>query len=372
MKTQIFADQARKLFHGLLKSRAAGTVICVATTLLIGLVDYETGYELDFFLFYFAPIAIAAWLVDRPAAIRIALLSAITWLLADLLSNHHSSVWFIEWWNTAIQTSTFLLIAFVVASARRAFDRERNLNADLSEALRSLEEETQERMRLAEKVKVFAYSVSHDLKSPLIGISGLTRLLHEKYHDRLDEKGRTYCDQILKTSEHSLNLIEEINIYIKTKETPLKFESVSPKEILQAVRDEFDPKLRARRIAWREPESIPGITADRVCMLRLFRNLVDNALKYGGEELNELAIGYQELEEFHTFSVADNGAGIDSEDCETVFELFQRRSASQNVEGTGLGLAIVKEIAAHHKGLVWADPGCTKGVTFYVAISKNL
>lgn len=243
------------------------------------------------------------------------------------------------------------------------------------ESVRDISEhkEMEEALRInAENIKHFAYCVSHDLKSPITGINGLTHLLHRQYRDLLDEKGRKYCDQIIKASEQSLKLIEELNVYIKTREMPLDFEPISPKEIIQVVKDEFEALLSVRQIAFREPETIPEIIADRLSMLRVFRNLVDNALKYGGEELTEIGIEYQEADDFHIFLVRDDGVGLKSQDEGKLFSAFQRNETSKGVEGTGLGLAIVREIAEKHRGKVHVESGLEKGTVFFVYISNKL
>jgi light-regulated signal transduction histidine kinase (bacteriophytochrome) len=157
--------------------------------------------------------------------------------------------------------------------------------------------------RSAEKIKRFAYSVSHDLKSPAAAIYGLTKRLHERYGDSLDEKGRRYCDQILRASLHVGALIEKINDYIEAKEAPLKTEAIDLREILQIIKDEFSPRLTIRQITWLEPETIPEIKADKLSILRVFRNFVDNALKYGGESLSEISIGYQGNDDSHILSL---------------------------------------------------------------------
>ncbi|MGD8688030.1 MAG: ATP-binding protein, partial [Syntrophobacterales bacterium] len=197
----------------------------------------------------------------------------------------------------------------------------------------------------AEKIKRFAYSVSHDLKSPAAAIYGLAKRLHERYGDSLDEKGRRYCGQILRASLHVGALIEKINAYIEAKEAPLKAEEIDLREIFQIIKDEFSPRLTIRQITWLEPETIPAIKADKLSMLRVFRNFVDNALKYGGEGLSEISIGYQGNDDFHIFSVSDNGAGIRGGDYEGLFAAFRRSDTSKMAEGAGLGLAIVSEIA---------------------------
>lgn len=223
----------------------------------------------------------------------------------------------------------------------------------------------------SEKLKFFAYSVMHDLKSPTIGIYGLTELLHKHYKDALDARGKSYCDQILKASVHVAALIEKINVYIATKESPLKIEKITIKDILQIIREEFSPRLVVRQIKWLEPEAMVEIKADKLSILRVFRNFVDNALKYGGEDLSEIRIGYKESEEFHTLSVSDDGAGIREGDYERIFAAFRRGETYKAVEGVGLGLAIVAEIAERHGGMVWAEPREDRWTTFHISIAKD-
>ena len=224
----------------------------------------------------------------------------------------------------------------------------------------------------AEKIKHFAYSVSHDLKSPAAAIYGLTKRLHDRYKDNLDEKGRRYCDQILRASLHVGALIEKINAYIEAQEAPLRLEDLDLKEILQIIKDEFSPRLTIRQIEWLEPDSIPQFKGDKISFLRVFRNFVDNALKYGGECLSEIKVGYSQSDDFHILSFSDNGVGLRGRDYESLFVAFRRDDSSKDVEGAGLGLAIVREIAERHGGKVWAQPGENKGATFYMSVSKNL
>jgi signal transduction histidine kinase len=250
---------------------------------------------------------------------------------------------------------------------------------ELAQTNGELRKEVVERKRIedalresSEKLKFFAYSVMHDLKSPAIGVHGIANLLQRHYMESLDERGKTYCDQILRASRHIATLVDRINIFIATKENPLVFEEINLKEVLEAVREEFDNELCTRGIAWREPDSCSiDIHADKLSMVRVFRNLVANALKYGGENLGEIRIGYERAADSHVFSVSDNGVGIKREDCERIFEVFERVAGSRQVEGAGLGLAIVREIAERHGGKVWVEPGEPGGTTFYVSFSRS-
>jgi light-regulated signal transduction histidine kinase (bacteriophytochrome) len=138
------------------------------------------------------------------------------------------------------------------------------------------------------------------------------------------------------------------------------------------LKEEFSAPLNIRRINWQEPPSTIKINADRLSMIRAFRNFVDNSLKYGGERLSKIWTGYQESEHFHIFSFGDNGKGLKEVDSENIFSAFQRNETSKGIEGSGLGLTIVKEIAEQHGGKVWVEPRTKKGATFYMSISKNL
>ena len=238
--------------------------------------------------------------------------------------------------------------------------------ADISDRKR-----TEEALRISsENIKSFAYSISHDLKSLAIGVYGLTKLLHKYSRSNLDEKGNNYCDQILKASKQIAALVERINIYIATKETPLDIETVKLKEILQMIREEFSDELNIRKIECSEPENLPEIYADRLSILRILRNLMDNSLKYGGEDLSKIDIAYEESDDFHILSVRDNGIGMEKEDSKDAFGLFKRKKTSRGIEGAGLGLSIVKEIAEQHGGRAWLVPGLEKGITVYAAIGK--
>jgi signal transduction histidine kinase len=224
----------------------------------------------------------------------------------------------------------------------------------------------------SEKIKFFAYSISHDIKSPTIGIHGLTKKLCETYSNVFDERGKKYCDQILKASSQIVELVSNINLYISAGEANLKIEDIQLKEITQTVIEEFSTQFDFRRIRWSEPRQMPVIRADRSAILRVLRNLVDNALKYGSRDLSEIRFNYQDRGGFHTISLSDDGIGIRREDCKRIFEPFYRNADSGGVQGTGLGLAIIKEIAKQHRGEVWAEHNPSRGITFHMTIPKSI
>ncbi len=224
----------------------------------------------------------------------------------------------------------------------------------------------------SEKIKMFAYSVVHDLKNPVIVIHGLTNLLRKKYQGVLNEKGRDYCEKIAKSAAQLELLVEQLNVYISAKEHPLTIIELDLLEICQTVREEYDSQFRERNILWVEPSQASTIRADKIAILRIIRNFVDNALKYGGDGLSRIDVIYRESEELHTLCVANDGKAILPGDFQNLFVQFKRDCADYKVEGVGLGLAIIKELVELHDGEVWGESDGRKGANFCFTISKKL
>jgi len=236
--------------------------------------------------------------------------------------------------------------------------------AELAAANQELLAEIQTRKRAEEaqrnamdKLKFFAYSVMHDLKNPAIAVHGLTNLLKKRCRDAMDEQSMLFCDQIMKAAEHVAALVERINTFIATKESPLTIEPVNTREIFQTLMEEFSSKLSCRRIVWIHPEAGPEIQVDRIALLRALRNYVDNALKYGGEQLSEIRIGYEESETFHIFSVSDDGAGVTMKDSER----FSRCFNALHLPGVSKGPVSGWPLPARLPNSMEARSGCTRG-----------
>ena len=257
--------------------------------------------------------------------------------------------------------------------------RVKERTAELALANDKLRKEIEERTnaqealsKSAEDLKLFAYSIMHDLKSPSIAVYGLTKLFHRQYGDMVDERGRKYCEQIMMASEYSSALIDQINTYIATKEAPLSIETVTLSDLLQTVRTEFAERLKERGVSWMQPDFEVIVRVDRLAMTRVFTNVIDNAIKYGGDALSQIRIGYEETADFCTFLVSNDGVAMKKEDCQNIFRPFQRAGSSAGVPGTGLGLNIVREIALRHGGGVEAVPVDGGGVAFRITIARGL
>ena len=215
--------------------------------------------------------------------------------------------------------------------------------------------------------------MSHDLKNPALAIHGLAGVIRKKHPNLPGEKLESFLAQILHNAEQIVNLSDDINTYISTRETPLNFVNLDLKKTWEAVRKEFMTRLEKMGIAWSETEkSIPEIRADRNALLRVYRNLVDNALKYGGGRMTEICLDYGSSATHHILSVQNDGEIIGPEDIDLIFDIFKRRTGYAAPAGTGLGLAIVREIAKHHCGSSWVESGPAGKTTFYISIARNL
>jgi light-regulated signal transduction histidine kinase (bacteriophytochrome) len=266
-------------------------------------------------------------------------------------------------------------------SVRYALERAETARA-LREARDGLEEKVRQRTadlttvnkelrKASEKMQLFAYSLTHDLKSPATSLLGLTRRFYDNYAEAIDSKGRTYCQQIINASEQICLFVEKINAFISAKESTLNIEEMNLSELLNEIRVEFSNRLFNRKITWIEPETLPRIRADRMGMIRIFRNLVENSLRHGGDELTSINIGFEETDQAYILSVEDDGRGLGKGMKENIFLPFKRASAVK-IEGCGIGLAIVKEIIERHGGKIWAGHNLNQGAVFYISISKSL
>jgi signal transduction histidine kinase len=242
---------------------------------------------------------------------------------------------------------------------------------NVAELYADLEKKVEEIKEKKRELEFFAYTMSHDLKNPAIGIAGFASLMSKKYGHKLDEKGKMYCEHMRRAAEQIERFTTDINAYIKSTKAPLRIEKTDVRKIITDIRHELSPTLRNRKIKWSEPRTIPEIMADRMGITRVLRNLIDNALKHAGKGLTKIAIAYDQDKDFHLFSVANDGASIETHEPEEVFRAFRRLPASAETEGTGLGLSIVKEIVESHRGKVWFEskPNDTR---FHVSVSKHL
>lgn len=253
-----------------------------------------------------------------------------------------------------------------IAERRRAEDKVRELNADLE---RRVAERTAELQAKNRELETFTYSVSHDLKAPLRGIDGYSRLLQEDYGDKFDEEGRRFLAAVRHASQQMGQLIDDLLSYSQLERRALTLSSVRPAAVLDAVPAAFFEELRERGVEFSSELPDAAVRADANGLAQVLRNLLDNALKFTrGAQKPRIEVGGRIEEGRYLLWVRDNGIGFDMKFVERIFDIFQRLHRAEDYPGTGIGLAIVRKAMERMGGRAWAvsEPG--RGATFFVEI----
>lgn len=248
-------------------------------------------------------------------------------------------------------------------SAQKAVQREiQALNDALEERVRA---RTQALELANRNLESFAYSVSHDLKAPLRGIEGYSRLLAGEYQDALPEGAREYVDLIRAASGRMDSMIEGILAYSRVQMRQLKPVPVDVRELVGQLRDEFEPQLRDGAVLVEDIE--PGVLeTDREGLAQILRNFLSNALKFSrGAQPSQARIEGRRCGRGYRFSVVDNGIGFDMRYHDRIFEIFHRLPNGEDAGGTGIGLALAARAAERLGGRVWAESTPGRGATFH-------
>jgi len=234
-----------------------------------------------------------------------------------------------------------------------------------------LEQEVSKRERINEELNSFVFTVSHDLKTPLVTLNGFSAILKQDYGDQLGEDGNMYVERIQKNSEHMGTLIQDLLDLSRVGRIVGKPELVNIKNEISEIADGLSHQLRERGTRFVVKDEMPELWLDRTRIRQVFTNLISNANKFMGDENADptIEVGYGSQNGYHKFYVKDNGIGIDEEYHDKIFQMFQRLEDIA-VEGTGVGLAIVKKIVNFLGGEIWVDSAVGKGATMYFTLPK--
>ena len=204
------------------------------------------------------------------------------------------------------------------------------------------------------ELEYFSNTISHDLKSPLLTVTGfLKRYLKDSSAGNI-ERMQYDLDIIFNAAEKMELLIDRL-LQLSRAGLPVNPpERISMKELVMEALSAVSEKLENRKITVTVAEDLPDIHGDRIRIFEVLLNLIDNSVKYSGDTLEPLIhIGVRNGEEGSVFFVADNGIGIDPQYHGKVFGMFERFDRS--TEGSGLGLSIVKRIIRFHNGRIWIE-----------------
>lgn len=229
-----------------------------------------------------------------------------------------------------------------------------------------------ELQRLNQELETFAYSVSHDLRQPLRGMDGFSRVLLERYGDVLDEQGQHYLRRVRAGAQRMSDLIDGILMLSRVSRLPLQRSRVALDDMARRILQRLGDAEADRAV---ETVIAPGLVAqaDPHLVESILENLIGNAWKFTMKRSDaRIEIGATTSADPRTFLVRDNGAGFDMAYADKLFGPFQRLHDRAEYEGTGVGLATVQRIVHRHGGRIWVESAPNEGATFFFTLQPEV
>ena len=269
--------------------------------------------------------------------------------------------------KTPLRMLAFLLLMLV---ATAAFGTAHHLvsteegNRALLEREAALAEATGELRRSNAELQQFAYVASHDLREPLRMVSAYVTLLEQRYADKVDAEGREFIAFARDGAVRMDRMVVDLLDYSRVGRGDTPAAPVNLAEAVAAARTLLAVAL-AEAGAELEVGSLPVVSGWAVDLIRLFQNLIGNALKYrASDRAPRIGVSAESSDGQVTVSVADNGIGIAPEHSERIFAVFQRLHTREQYDGTGIGLAVCRKVVERHGGRIWVESTPGAGSVF--------
>ena len=214
-----------------------------------------------------------------------------------------------------------------------------------------------------ERLEHFAYAASHDLQEPLRMVTSYLQLLENRYADELDSDAEEFIEYAVGGAERMRKMIDGLLEYSRVETQGDPFETVDLEAILEDATENLQVRIEESD-AEITAESLPRVRGDASQLQQVFQNLFSNAIEYSGDEPPSIHVSAERTGSKYVISVRDEGIGIDPEDQEQIFDVFQRLHSRQEHSGTGIGLALCQRIVERHGGDIWVNSEPGAGATF--------
>ncbi len=215
------------------------------------------------------------------------------------------------------------------------------------------------------ELESFVYTVSHDLKSPVVSLRWVVGMFEEDCGGLLDDTAKGYLERMKTNTRNMEQLITDLLELSRIGRITGPPEDVSVARLLGELLERDRQRIEAKKIRIRLAPQFPTLRGERRRLMQVFDNLLSNAIKFMGDQPNpQIEVGWRDQGVSVEFYVRDNGIGIDPQFHEKIFQIFQRIQEIE-VEGTGVGMTIVKKIVEQVGGRVWVESEKGKGATFY-------
>lgn len=257
----------------------------------------------------------------------------------------------VDWALIGLYVAIGVATSFLLAELRRQNEVLEELVAKLDQSNRDLER--------------FSYTVAHDLSAPLGSIKTLTEMFVAKYKSGLDTSSLRMLDLVVANAQRMDNLIHEILELAKTSRGDVEVVDVNTRAVVDAALDLLHDQIDQSG-ATVTVQPLPVVRANQVLLLRVFLNLISNAIKYRGDRTPAIEISAVSKEQEHVFAIRDNGIGIDPKHQRKIFREFLRLHGKG--EGSGIGLAVCTQVVERMHGRIWVESELGKGSTFYFSL----
>ena len=248
--------------------------------------------------------------------------------------------------------------------------RVRERTAELETLNEKLGQHVRETENINQELRTFNYSVSHDLKTPVIAIEGLSHRLLRQYAGILDPKAQQSLAMINRSTIQMRKLIEDLLAFFSLGRKNIEILTVDMDKIVREVFEQLKMLYTECEIEL-NIKPLSKVHADSTMMRQVVSNLLSNAIKYSKPRgIICIEVGGWVETERHVYYVKDNGVGFPMDHALKIFKVFERLHNSDEFEGTGIGLAIVKRAINRHGGEVWAEAKVNAGATFYFTLPK--
>ena len=222
--------------------------------------------------------------------------------------------------------------------------------------------------RSNQELEQFAYVASHDLQEPLRMVSSYTQLLERRYKDLLDQDAKDFIFFAVDGANRMQHLINDLLDYSRVTTRGKPFVKLDLSTVLGHAINNLQKKIQETG-ALIVNEDLPFVYGDEVQLVRVFQNLLDNAIKFRGTVPPRISISSKTVDDKVQISISDNGIGIDKIYTDRVFTIFQRLHNKIEYPGTGIGLAICKRTIERHGGKIWFESEPGKGTTFIFTLN---
>lgn len=264
-----------------------------------------------------------------------------------------------EWPGLIVSLMAFLAVFFVGAmldERKQASGKQQNLIDELESQNAELER--------------FTYTISHDLKTPLVTINGFLGYLRRHYENRdLDAFDRDIA-KIENASAKMGQTLDELLQLSRVGRVVNQFMWVSLQQLTEEALAKLEAQIRRREVSFDIEPEMPEVFVDNSRLLEVLVILVDNAIKFADKQQGRIRIGARVEDDKVLYFVEDNGIGIDPEYHEYVFGLFDRLDSQ--TEGSGIGLTLARRIIEMHRGQMWVESdGSGSGSTFLFTLPKS-